>query len=114
MVQFKALTTIFIATTIILPSLAVPVSMQGSGDLVSREYDDSLVERAVVVEPLLTREIGDEIELEARDPKLSFGGFFKAIGKGLGKVAGAILRRRELDDTDDLLARDYAFEEDLD
>lgn len=35
MVQVKALTTLLIATTVILPALAAPVNFQGSEDLVA-------------------------------------------------------------------------------
>jgi hypothetical protein len=115
MVQFKVLTTILIATTVILPSLALPVNIQGSEDLVTRDYDD-LFERdiSLAVEPQFTREFSDDIDLEAREPKVRISAgakrFFSRVGNGLKKAAG-FLFGRELDDTEDLLSRDDSFED---
>jgi hypothetical protein len=117
MVQIKALTTFLVATTLILPALAAPVDFQGSEDLVARDYGDDLIARDISsdVEPLTAREFTDDIDLEARDPRISRGArrFFGAIGRGIRKVAGAFFGR-ELDESEDLLSRDYTFDEDLD
>lgn len=115
MVQVKALTTFLVAATVILPALAAPVNFQGSEDLLVRDYDDDLVARDITfsAEPLSAREFSNDIDLEAREPRLSAKQFFGAIGRGFRKIAGAIFRR-ELDEAEDLLSRDYTFEEELD
>jgi len=62
---------------------------------------------------MFAREFTDDIDLEARDPRISRGArrFFGAIGRGIRRVAGAVFGREE---SEDLLSRDYTFEEDLD
>jgi hypothetical protein len=116
MVQIKALATVLVAATVILPALAVPVNIQGSEDLVARDYEDlDAREITFAAEPLFTREFSDDVDLEAREPRISRGAkrFFGAIGRGFKKVAG-VLFGRELDESEDLLSRDYTFEDDLD
>jgi len=121
MVQIKALTTFLVATTLILPSLAVPLNAQESTDLFARDYEDGLVERDFDVDleardpdpkfnfgrflkSIFLRELEEAEDLQARDPdpKFNFGRFLKSIFL------------RELDEADDLLARDNTFEADLD
>ena len=78
----------------------------------SRDYDDDdLFERDISFddEPLFARELTDDIDLEAREPRVR-------ISNGARKFFGGIKRLffgREVDE-DDLLSRDYTFEEDLD
>lgn len=80
----------------------------------SRDYDDGLTARDIsfIDESLSTREFSDDIDLEAREPRISAKKFFGAIGRGLRKAAGVFFGR-ELDETENVLSRDYTFEEDL-
>jgi len=92
--KFTAFATFLVATTLILPSLAAPLNAQGSEDLLTRDYEASLMERDFTnsIEPLSTREFGDDIDIEAREPG-------KALN-GLKKFLSFIFRRQEFEDTD--------------